>query len=103
VDHHDVGPGALAVKLLGHPPRPAGVVFDGRDAEAAVWPALAEQSGEEHRADSAAELDDPAPPIEDDVVADGRESGRPHRAGVPGQVRPAEQLVCDLRVELAAA
>src|SRR6266540_949969 len=52
----------------------------GRDAETAQQP----------RADSAAELDDPAPPVEDDVVADGREPGRPHRGGAPWLVRPAQ-------------
>ncbi len=63
-------------------------MLDGGDAEAAQRPALAEQAGQEHRADSAAELDDPAPLVEDNVVADRHEPGRPHRAGAPWQVRP---------------
>ena len=87
---HHVGAHALTVELLGNPLRPVGVVLDSRDAETAQRPALAEQAGQQHRADSAAELDDPAPPVEDDVVADGREPGRPHRGGAPWQVRPAQ-------------
>jgi hypothetical protein len=36
----------------------------------------------------AAALDNAAPPIEGDLVADDGEPGRPHRAGAPRQVRP---------------
>src|SRR6266511_3515957 len=41
VDHRNAGPDALAVELLGDPPRPAGVVLDGHQAEAAQRRALA--------------------------------------------------------------
>ena len=90
VDDHDVLPDALAVQLVGDPARPSGVVLHRRHPETARRTALGEQAGEEDGAESAAELDNTAPAIDDDVVADGHQAGRPHRAGAPREVRPRQ-------------
>jgi hypothetical protein len=41
---------------------------------------LVQETSQEHRADSAAELDDAAAPVDDNVVADGHEPSRAHGA-----------------------
>jgi hypothetical protein len=77
-----------SVQLLGDPLRPICVVLHSHHPKTGPRIVLAEQTDQQDRADPAAELDHTAPPIEDDVVADRHQTGRPHDRGAPRQVRP---------------
>ena len=58
---------------------------------APVGTSLGQQTGQEHGADAAPELDDAAPFVEDDVVAHEHETGGPHGTRSPRQVRARQR------------